>query len=153
MNTRPYSFKIRLAKVSTPRNFEFYKPYFEWSDKISILTVRIIRLILIHFVKFPIFILISIHFVKLWIPTVISIHFVKLGIFTLIFIRFINFKINTSISIHITRKLTIFRVCILWRESEFFSHKIELRNRVTQNHVTPWVTNGKMCTEVLLSSY
>ena len=140
MNTRPYSFKIRLAKVSTPRNFEFHKPYFEWSDKISILTVRIIRLILIHFVKFPIF-------------TLISIHFVKLGIFTLIFIRFINFKINTSISIHITRKLTIFRVCILWWESEFFSYKIELRNRVTQNHVIPWVTNWKICTKVLLSSY
>ena len=131
---------MRLAKVSTPRNFGFHKPYFEWSDKISILMVRIIRLILIHFVKFPIF-------------TLISIHFVKLGIFTLIFIRFINFKINTSISIHITRKLTIFRVCILWRESEFFSYKIELRNRVTQNHVTPWVTNWKMCTEVLLWSY
>ena len=140
MNTRPYSFKLRLAKVSTPWKFEFHKPYFEWSDKISILTVRIIRLILIHFVKFPIF-------------TLISIHFVKLGIFTLIFIRFINFKINTSISIHITRKLTIFRVCILWWESEFFSYKIELRNRVTQNHVTPWVTNWKICTKVLLSSY
>ena len=34
--------------------------------------------------------------------------------FTLISIRFINFQINTSISIHITRKLKILLVRILW---------------------------------------
>ena len=41
-------------------------------------------------------------------------HFVKLQIFTLISIRFTNFWISTSISIHITRKLKILRVQILW---------------------------------------
>ena len=63
------------------------KRYFEWSD----LTIRIIRLISIHFVKFQ--------------------------IFTLISIRFINFPINTSTSIHITRKWKILHLRILFCQS------------------------------------
>ena len=68
---------------------------------ISILTIGIIRLISIHFVKF-------------WVFSPIWIHFVKLQIFTLISIRFINIRINTSISIYVTRKFKILRVHILW---------------------------------------
>ena len=37
--------------------------------------------------------------------------------------------------------------------SEFSSYKIELRNRVTQNDVTLPVTNSKIFTEILPSSY
>ena len=107
---------------------------------ISVLTIQIIRLISIHFVKFRIFPLISIHFVKFrifplisihfvkfWIVTAtsihfvnfriftqISIHFVKFRIFTLISIRFINFRINTSTSIHINWKSKILHLRILW---------------------------------------
>ena len=41
----------------------------------------------------------------------------------------------------------------IWkRASEFSSYKIELRNRVTQNDVTLWVTNSKTFIEILLSS-
>ena len=39
------------------------------------------------------------------------------------------------------------------RCSEFSSHKDELQNRDTQNNVTLPVTNSKMFTEILLSSY
>ena len=94
---------------------------------ISVLTIQIIRLISIHFVKFRIFPLISIHFVKFWIVTAtsihfvnfriftqISIHFVKFRIFTLISIRFLKFRINTSTSIHITRKLKTLHSRISW---------------------------------------
>ena len=36
----------------------------------------------------------------------------------------------------------------------FWSFRIlELQNRVTQNHVTPRVTNSKMFIEILLSNY
>ena len=41
----------------------------------------------------------------------------------------------------------------LKRGSEFLSYEIELRNRVTQNDVTLGVTNLKIFTEILLSSY
>ena len=81
---------------------------------ISILATRLIRLISIHFIKFRIFTLISILFVKFRIFTPISLHFVILRIFTLISIRVMNLRKNTSISIHITRKLKIFLVHILW---------------------------------------
>ena len=36
---------------------------------------------------------------------------------------------------------------------EFSSYEIVLRNRVTQNSVTLWVTSWKIFTEILLSSY
>ena len=73
-----------------------------------------LTMISIHFVKFSIFTLISIQFVKFRIFSLISIHFEKFRIFTLISIRFINSGINTSILIHITRKLEILRGLILW---------------------------------------
>ena len=37
--------------------------------------------------------------------------------------------------------------------SEFMSYKIELRIRATQNDVTLRVTNSRMFTEIILSSY
>ena len=37
--------------------------------------------------------------------------------------------------------------------SEFSSYEFELRNRVTQNDVTLRITNSKMFTEILFSSY
>ena len=40
-----------------------------------------------------------------------------------------------------------------YRGSDFSSHETELRNRITQNDVTLPVTNSKMFTEILLSSY
>ena len=54
------------------------------------------------------------HFVKFRIFTWILIHLVKFRIFTLISVSFINFRINTSISIHITRRLKIWHIRILW---------------------------------------
>ena len=54
------------------------------------------------------------HFVKFRIFTWILIHLVKFRIFTLISVSFINFRINTSISIHITRRLKIWYIRILW---------------------------------------
>ena len=38
------------------------------------------------------------------------------------------------------------------RGLDFSDYKIELRNRVTQNAVTLWVTNSKIFMEILLSS-
>ena len=67
-----------------------------------------------HFVKFRIFTWILIHLVKFRIFTWILIHLVKFRIFTLISVSFINFRINTSISIHITRRLKIWHIRILW---------------------------------------
>ena len=43
-------------------------------------------------------------------------------------------------------------VYFIW-DSEFSSYEIELRNQVTQDDVTLWVTNSKILTEILLSSY
>ena len=54
------------------------------------------------------------HFVKFRIFTWILFHLVKFRIFTLISVSFINFRINTSISIHITRRLKIWHIRILW---------------------------------------
>ena len=54
------------------------------------------------------------HFVKFRIFTWILIHLVKFRIFTLISVSFINFRMNTSISIHITRRLKIWHIRILW---------------------------------------
>ena len=93
---------------------------------ISILTIRILTLISIHFVKFRIF-------------TPISIRFVKFRIFTLISIRFVNFRINTSISIHITRKLKILRLRILWllyfdKLDKFIFQKRGLKAPFSANH-------------------
>ena len=61
--------------------------------QISVLTIRIMRIISIQFVKLRIFTLISIHFVvKFRILTPTSIHFVKFRIFSLISIHFLNFE-------------------------------------------------------------
>ena len=89
--TLPWSVHVRPVKTTV----------FRITRLILILRIRIKILILIHFVKFG----------KL---TMISIHFVKFGIFTLISICFINSRINTSILIHITRKLEILPGLILW---------------------------------------
>ena len=78
------------------------------------LSIRILTLTSIHFVKFPLFTLISIHFVNFQILTLISIYFVKFWLFTPISILFRNFRITTLISICITGKLKILRVPILW---------------------------------------
>ena len=66
---------------------------------ISILTIRIIRLISIDFVKFRIFILIVIHFVKFRVFALTPIHFVNFRMFTQISIHFVKFRIFTLISI------------------------------------------------------
>ena len=92
----------------------------------SILTIRIIRLI-------------SIHFAILRTSTQILIYFSKFGIFTLISVRFINFRINRSISIHITRKLKILRVRILRllcldKLDKLIFQKRELKALFSANH-------------------
>ena len=71
---------------------------------ISILTIGIIRLISIYFVKFQIFTLISIYF--------------------------INFQINTSILIHHSRKPKIVRMNVLW----LFYPNYRIRNCHIRNY-------------------
>ena len=106
---------------------------------ISILTIQIIRLISISFVKFRIFTLTSIHFVKFRIFSLTSILFVKFRIFTLISIRFINFRINTSTSIHINWKSKILLLPILWplyinKLDKFIFQKRGLKAHFSGNH-------------------
>ena len=82
------------------------------------------------------------HFVKFRIFTWILIHLVKFRIFTLISVSFINFRINTSISIHITRRLKIWHIRILWllyidKLDKFIFQKKGLKALYSVNH---WAT-------------
>ena len=141
-------FSIHFVKlrIFTPTSIHFVK--FRKFTLISIVFVkfRIFTPTSIHFVDFRIFTQVSIHFVKLRIITLISIHFVKFRIFPLISIRFINFRINTSTSFHITRKLKILHLRILWllyfnKLDKFIFRKRGLKT-VSANH---WAAICRIC--------
>ena len=104
MNTRLCGLEIRLVQVSTLRKTYYTtQTVFRILGLISVLMIRIIRQISIHFAKFRIFTPTSIHFVKFRKFTLISIVFVKFRIFTPTSIHFVDFRIFTQVSIHFVK--------------------------------------------------
>ena len=77
-------------------------------------------------------------------PEVASVNLIIFIFSRIVNLRFLQFY---------TRRATFKDVSRFGRGSEFSSHEIELRNRVTQSDATLRVTNLKIFIEIHLSSY